>query len=193
MRLRVAIIAVLIAVLGDYATTPAGASDSRTDAHCVQQVPPTGVAPPAPHCFTTYAAAMSYLTGGRVTLALTADEPNGSGSTAVDQQIDDALVANGVTILSTEYKNAAFGGSTYTFTWGDTCADVNVAWSSMPTGWDNAISSSRPGSGCDAIHYDAAGAGPNSPPAGSSYACPSACSTMGTMNDRTSSMRWVHA
>jgi hypothetical protein len=81
---------------------------------------------------------------------------------------------------------------TYTFTWSSDCSATNIAWSSMPSGWNDVISSSRPGPTCDAIHYDNTGATPNTPPAGDSYACPSACSSLGTMNDRTSSMRWTH-
>jgi hypothetical protein len=184
---------VALMIAGGSASAQAADPAQQGQQHCVQQVTVAGQPPPAARCFVTYAGAVAYLTGGRVQLASDlAAEPDGTGSSALDQQINAAEVALSVHVLSTEYVGASFSGSTYTFTWSSDCSALNIAWASMPSGWDNVISSSRPGATCDAIHYDNSGAGPNSPPSGDSYACPSACSGLGTMNDRTSSMRWVH-
>ncbi|MDX6254745.1 MAG: hypothetical protein QOJ11_1079 [Frankiales bacterium] len=201
MKLTVARLGLGVGVLvaGEIALASAAAADggdATTGNHCVQQVagPEVAVAP-APHCFTTYPQAVAYLTGGRVQLSSgLAAEPNGSGTSPEDAQIAAAEIANSVFVLSTEYQNSGYGGSTYTFTWSSDCTSFNYAWSSMPSGWNNDISSSHAGSNCNAIHYDNAGATPNTPPAGSSIQCPtfSSCSSLGTMNDRTSSMRWVH-
>jgi hypothetical protein len=177
------------------AAQAAPTAHSTGSQHCVQQVVEPGARVPAPRCFASYAQVISYLTGGRVRLVGTsAATTDGSGTTRLDAQIRDGEIANTTYVLSTEYTNSGYGGSTYTFTWSSSCASVNIAWSSMPSGWNDVISSSHAGSGCNAIHYDNAGAGPNSPPSGASISCPtySSCSSMGTMNDKTSSMRWVH-
>jgi hypothetical protein len=185
-------LAVTLIIAGGQA--PAEAADPATqETHCVQQVSSAAVQTEAPHCFATYAGAVAYLTGGLVQLAPDlASEPDGTGNTPLDREIADAELVLAVHVLSTEYVGASYTGSTYTFTWSSDCSSTNIAWSSMPSGWNDVISSSRPGPTCDAIHYDNTGATPNTPPPGDSHACPSACSSLGTMNDRTSSMRWVH-
>ncbi|MDX6200969.1 MAG: hypothetical protein QOJ83_469 [Frankiales bacterium] len=198
MKLTVARLGVGVGVLiaGEVALAPSAAAEGTNGTHCVQQVTGPGVAvAPAPHCFSTYPQAVAYLTGGRVQLRSTlAAEPDGSGTSPEDAQIAEAEAANSVYVLSTEYQNSGYGGSTYTFTWSSDCTSLNYAWSSMPSGWNNDISSSHAGATCNAIHYDSSGATPNTAPAGASIQCPAftSCSSLGTMNDKTSSMRWVH-
>jgi hypothetical protein len=176
--------------------TPAADAASRTtEIHCVQQVAGPGVSvAPAPHCFGTYREAVAYLTGGRVELSpALGSEPDGSGTTAVDAQIARGLIANTTHVISTEYTDSGYSGSTYTFTWTSDCTGIDIAWSSMPSGFDNTISSSHTGTNCTAIHYDNTGATPSTPPSGASISCAtySSCSSLGTMNDKTSSMRWT--
>jgi hypothetical protein len=169
-------------------------SSARTETHCTQQVTVGDHEPPDPVCFSSYPDLIAFLTGGRLHLAddLTT-EPDGSGDTALDQQIRTAEVARSVHVISTEYVDANYAGSSFTFTWSSDCTGIDVAWSSMPTGFDNDISSSHTGLNCVAVHYDNTGATPSTPPSGASLSCPTfaSCATMGTMNDKTSSMRWT--
>ena len=193
-RTTVAAITGLI-LLGSSFPAPPAVAAAANEVHCVQRAQGLGaeVVPP-PHCFSSYAAVVAYLTGGRVRVPTTTQALlDGSGTTALDQAIRVGEIANTTHVLSTEYTDAGYAGSSYTFTWTSDCTGINVAWSSMPAAFNDDLSSSHTGPACTAIHYDSAGAAPSTPPAGSSISCPAygSCSTLTTMNDRTSSMRWV--
>lgn len=174
----------------------ATSADPTTGAHCVQQVMGPGQSVPTPpHCFATYADSVAYTTGGRVRLATSAVfDPNPTDAAAVQRQaqIATAEVANAVHTLSIEYHDSNYGGSTYQFTAGGDCIGEIYAWSSMPSGWNDVISSSRAYSSCRAIHYDTSGATPSYVPPGAQISCTlTSCPTMGSMNDHTSSLRFV--
>ncbi|MCU1678452.1 MAG: hypothetical protein JWM93_3210 [Frankiales bacterium] len=175
-------------------TPPAfAATPVSRDRHCVGSAGQPGrPTPAAPLCFATYAESVAYLTGGDITL--TPDAQFAPTDSALLAQINGAAVSITSTfVLSIEYTNSAFGGSTFTFTGPTDCAAGDYFVGSMPSGWNDVISSSQPFSSCWALHYENAGATVSGGPTGDSINCynTTVCTSMGTMNDRTSSMRWV--
>jgi len=123
-------------IAGGTATAQAASVPATVAEHCVQQLSPPGQPVENAHCFGTYAAAISYLTGGRVQLPsdLGGQEPNGSGTTELDVSIAAAEQLLSTYVLSTEYVNANYGGASYTFTASSDCASTNYGRSSMPSG-----------------------------------------------------------
>jgi hypothetical protein len=97
----------------------------------------------------------------------------------------DAATAS--TKISIDYDSSGFTGSTLTWTVSDTagCSDGSTySAASMPTGWNDRVSSAHSYNGCaNNVHYQ------NSNFLGSAISC--TCSSMGTMNNQTSSERWT--
>lgn len=177
------------------AANTAAPTPSPTGQNCVTQANSArDKTPHAPVCFDTYAEEISYLTAGHVKLAATAR----SQDTTPDIQStinEDSITYRASIVLSVEFKDYDFGGSTNTWTGTTACsgADAPFATSSMPSGWNNSIGSTKAYASCHAIHYDNGGATPSTAPGGALYSCTStsACGHMGVMNDATSSMRWT--
>lgn len=129
-------------------------------------------------CYPTLEDAISVATGGAVNL------PTG----ATQQQVDDALLnqTGGTSVvLSIDYRDTHYQGRT--FVWysdhSTGCNGWNYYQPSMPSGWDNEVSSSHAYTGCNHNpHYQYTKYG------GSIYPC--TCYSMDIMNDRTSSEKW---
>jgi hypothetical protein len=89
-------------------------------------------------------------------------------------------------VLSIDYKSADFGGST--FTWYQTTTCGSFQQGSMPSGWNDVISSVAAYSGCaTTLFHD------------SNFGQPTYLITvngnaahLGDMNDQTSSQKWCH-
>lgn len=180
------------------AASAATIGDATTGAHCVQQaLAPGHTVPQAPHCFATWAESVAYTTGGRVQLPSTAVfKPNATDAASQQQnaQIAKAEIANNVYTLSVEYRDYNYGGQTTQFTWSADCTGAIYWWSSMPSGWNDDIGSSKAYSNCTAIHYDNSGATATYIPPGALINCSfTSCKNMGAMNDHTSSLRFVQA
>lgn len=134
---------------------------------------------PAIDCFPTFGAAIEFVTAGEVV----ADSP---------AELERIAAANGgeVTtaasvILGYEYKNVGYSGGSLVLygSSGSGCgSSTTYGFRTMPTGWNNVISSARSYSGCWSTHYDYTGYG------GTRTTCKGACSSLGTMNNRTSSI-----
>lgn len=99
--------------------------------------------------------------------------------------------AQAQTIIGHEYQHANYGGAILTvnvpsngFSCTGTTGDVDASISSMPGGWDNVVSSFRNYSNCWTNHYEHANFG------GASTGYLDDRSSMGAMNDQTSSIRW---
>lgn len=126
---------------------------------------------PQVDCFPTFAEAISFVTGGGIEV----DSP-AELTRAVASGGEFAAAAS--VLLGIEYTGSGYSGSS-----GSGCgSSTTYGFPSMPSGWNNVISSARSYSGCWSTHYD-----------GTSYTgtrrtCPGACSSMGTMNNRTSSI-----
>jgi hypothetical protein len=96
------------------------------------------------------------------------------------------VVATASTTISIDYDSSGFSGTSLTWTVSNTagCNGFTYSAASMPTGWNDRVSSSHSYGGCaDNKHFHDSNFG------GSGIIC--TCSTMGTMNDQTSSERWA--
>lgn len=96
----------------------------------------------ATRCFATFTAGVTYATGGRVT--------TGDPSTA-QRQLAAAPLSGGLEIRAILFVNSGYGGSTFTIYDYDVCT-----WKqpSMPSGWDNVVSSVQVGSRCGISLYE---------------------------------------
>jgi hypothetical protein len=103
-------------------------------------------------CFATYRAAVAYGTGGQVT-----DAPVSARSAALDPTFARTIsalptvMAAASVLLGTEYANANFGGSSLSLFGAGQCdnsSDADFRFASLPTGWNDRISSFRSFSNC---------------------------------------------
>jgi hypothetical protein len=86
-------------------------------------------------------------------------------------------------LVGIEYSSSGYGGSSLSLygSSGSGCyGGVTYGFSSLPSGWNNVISSAQGFNGCTGRHYDATGYG------GTFINC--TCSSMGAMDNRTSSI-----
>lgn len=137
-----------------------------------------------PTCFPTFSAAIEFATRGRVRLP----------DTMTVEELDDDLL-NGpdlgtlaTYVIAIEYEHINYGGASYTITNGNTCHGYQHSISSMPSGWNDVISSARAYAGCNhSYHYEHINF------VGAIVDCHGTCSWIGdAMNDRTSSIRWTN-
>jgi hypothetical protein len=143
-----------------HAAVPAPATgDTAESATAAAPAPATA----APHCalvagsttarcFATYRAAVAYGTGGQVT-----DAPVSARSAALDPTFARTIsalptvTAAASVLLGTEYANANFGGSSLSLFGAGQCdnsSDVDFRFASLPSGWNDRISSFRSFSNC---------------------------------------------
>ena len=180
--------AFIVSIAFSTATTAAPKKD-----HCIIHLEPalTGhesrATPGA--CFETLAESVTAATGNRVTL------PKHATREEIDQALqarDTASASEAGTaatyVLSIEYVGTYEDGSSRSFTGDRPCSSaVGYNMGSMPSGWNDIISSSRGYSGCNTvIHYEHINY------RGATRTCTPACNTMGVMNNQTSSLRWRH-
>lgn len=175
------ILTLLIAVAGIVtAAAPAGANGN-----CVVQIAPVQPGQQSsqisqPQCFATFAQAIAAATGGTVHLS----------STTQPDQLTQAMLAAAPateTVIGIDYVNSGFTGQdlVWQVTDGGCKVGQNFSASSMPSGWNDVVSSARSFGGCNTYtHFE------NSGFTGSELNCGGGCSTMGAMNDKTSSEKW---
>ncbi|MBT2517429.1 peptidase inhibitor family I36 protein [Streptomyces sp. ISL-90] len=164
-----AVLATVIAFAPGNGLNPAahaGPPTPRDVVHCAVEVQPTADGATAePVCFDTRAEVDGYLQG-----ALAADD--NSRMTA----------AASSTILGRVYTDVNGGGSSLTF-WGSSgCYGVTFGFASLPSGWNNTISSAGGSNGCWVTLYTETSYG------GSRLNCTPWCGSMGSWNDRTKSI-----
>jgi hypothetical protein len=133
-------------------------------------------------CYATFSQAIAAATGGRVHLSSTTRPQD------VTQQMLNASLAPATTnVFAIEYVDANWQGAslTYTTTAGGCSSTTTYGVTSMPSGWNDVISSERDYDNCnDGVHWE------NSNYTGASVNCYS-CSYLGAaMNDQTSSIYW---
>jgi hypothetical protein len=163
--------------------TPTTAS-AVAQRHCVAQ-PTVGTAPTMT-CFATFAQAISVASGGRVVLGQ--ETPVGLLSTAA--QTTNALsVAMPLTtvIIGIDYTGTSYSGSS--LTWYQSAGCGSYFTSSMPTGWNDVISSVANYSGCGSSLYQNINYGGTK----SSVGVDAAASTLGSFNAQASSQKWCTA
>jgi hypothetical protein len=176
MRARPLCVGLLALVAAMDSAAPATAKPPPVGApHCVVWISPAVAGGhstlSAPHCFTTFRAAQ-WRASGPAPLAF-ARATNG-----------DVVAAS--TTISIDYDGASFTGATLTWTVsGGACsAGASYSAASMPSGWNDRVSSSKSMAGCNTNrHFH------DTNFLGGGIVC--TCATMGTMANETSSERWA--
>lgn len=162
--------------------------------HCVAEVAPLAKGqlaskPTELGCFDTFAEAIFVATGGAVKL-----NNDVLPSEVTEEMLNGARLraprAAGP-VIGVDYNGIDFTGSTLTWRANNDngCyAGIGFAASSMPSGWNDVVSSARSYSGCNQyIHYEDTNYG------GTSITCNQGenCREMGYMDNKTSSEKWL--
>ncbi len=143
--------------------------------------------PPAT-CYATFAASIMAATHGLVRLPASTTPR----SITAGQINADAAAASGATpdttyVLSIDYQNANFGGNTLTWTQSSKCGSFQA--SSMPSGWNDTVSSVSASSGCaTTLFWNVNFESPTYP-----IAKNGSKASLGVFNDETSSQTWCTA
>lgn len=167
-------------------TVVASAAPSEAG-NCVARALPSGSsATPTVKCFATFSSAITYATDGKVHLRNAArarfvSESEMSGATAATV---NPTGANTRYVLTIDYVDANFQGNT--LTWYQSAKCGSFASGSMPSGWNDVVTSLVNYSGCAStlfwnIHF---GQPTYLTHVGASVA------RLGSFNDRTSSQDW---
>lgn len=134
-----------------------------------------------PQCFATFAEAIAAATGGTVHLS----------SSVKPSQLTQAMLGDTpdtTTVIGVDYVNSHYGGNslTWTSTSGGCTSTQTFQASSMPSGWNDVVSSALSYQNCNTYwHYQNINFG------GAQIDCGPSCATMGVMNDQTSSEKWL--
>jgi len=152
--------------------------------HCIVHIDPVLPGHAAskvgtPKCFATFAQAIAAATSGTVRLGSSVSPRSLSARMLRPQRIA------ATTVISVDYHDSGFSGISLTWYVSGTagCAANSYSASSMPSGWNDEVSSSQRYDSCTHNpHYENNGFG------GAIYPC--TCSSMGVMNDKTSSEKW---
>ena len=138
-------------------------------------------------CFDNFADSIYAATNGRVQL---------NSSTQPETVTDEILnfssgevSPSSQVVIGIDWDNTNFGGSSYTWVVsGSGCSSsTQYSVSSMPSGWDNRVSSARGYSNCNYFyHYQ------NTSYGGTSVVCNTDCSSMGSLDNATSSEKWTY-
>lgn len=170
------------------AGTPAQAAPTHCVANVAQQKAPV-------RCYGTFTEAIAQATGGRVT-----DAPRSARGALDDARLVAELDASGSTkaqsssitavsvLISIEYWDDGFSGSTYTWTAPAGCtgttADTDWQAASLASNWNDEIGSYRGFSNCWVRHFEHINFG------GIFTAYDGGLADMGWMDDESSSLRW---
>ena len=162
---------------------PAGTHASASQQNCVATALPAGdPGTPSVTCYATFAKAISAATHGRVQLPASATP----GSVTIRQLNAGATPAT-TFVLSIDWVNNNFGGDSLTWTQSSACGSFQA--SGMPPGWNDIDIVRRHHSGCANTLYKNAGFGGTTFSIGRN----SSASSLGSMNDQTSSEKWCTA
>ena len=182
----IGLLSLALASSGGSMASPAASADNAGPArgHCIVHIDPvlpgeTASKVSAPKCFATFKEAIAAATSGTVQLP----------SAATPKMLTATMLrpesAAAQTVISIDYRDSGFGGTSLTWYVSGTagCAANTYSASSMPSGWNDEVSSSQRYDSCTHNpHYENNGFG------GAIYPC--TCSSMGVMNDKTSSEKW---
>jgi hypothetical protein len=169
----------LAAILLLATPTAVSATSSTHQRHCIAQAVTQGTnEQPLVRCYQTFGAAINAATKGRV------DLKNATTSRAVSSA---ELAGDGpltTYVLSVDYQNSNFGGSTFTWTQSSPCGYYQTG--SMPSGWNDVVSSVADYSGCATTLYWNSNFGSPIYVIGVNQSV----ANLGTFNDKTSSQKW---
>jgi len=164
--------------------TPAtsyAAAGAGKQTHCIVQALPEGtVTQSAVRCYATFTAAIKAATNGRVNLR-NATTSRKVSSTELSGGPDSPLTTY---VLSVDYKDSNYSGSTLSAYQSSPCGYYQS--SSMPSGWNDVVSSVIAYSGCATTLHQ------NSNFGGAVYriGVNGAAASLGSFNDQTSSQKW---
>jgi hypothetical protein len=159
--------------------------------HCVAALEPVGPGAKSSKvtsfsCYPTLSDAILAATGGAVWLP--PDEELGVQLDRLEQlqKARKPLDTKATFVIAIDYVNANFQGATLTWTTPTGCSSTNsYQASSMPSGWNDVVSSTRGFANCNTnVLYE------NSNFGGALQICSPNCSGLGAMNDKTSSRSW---
>jgi hypothetical protein len=136
-------------------------------------------------CFDTFSEAIQAATKSRVLLDPSIRPENITETMLNNVEGIDLDAVQVVIGIDWDYSN--YGGSTYTWVVSNYgCSDtIQYSVSSMPSGWNDRVSSAKGYSNCSFYHYQNTNFG------GSSVVCNPNCSSMGALDNSTSSERWI--
>lgn len=160
----VALVASIFAPAATFAADGKASGNVAPARHCVS------TPKHATQCFATFSAGVSFATGGRETT----NDPG-----VAMRQVTAVPLSGGLEIRAVLFVNSGYGGSTFTIYDYDVCT-----WKqpSMPSGWDNVVSSAQVGSRCGISLYE------NPTYGGAQLNIRASTTYVGdAMNDRTSS------
>jgi hypothetical protein len=158
-----------------------GPAASTQGQNCVAQAEPAGdTATPTATCYSSFSAAIRAATGGRVVLPATA-RPSSVTPKMIHAWNSGPAVSF---VLSVDYKDANFGGGSLTWTQSTDCGKFQAA--SMPSGWNDVVSSLTTSTDCANTLYQNTNFGGMTV----SISKNTARSGLGNFNDITSSQKW---
>ena len=176
----------------------AAAAPPLTEAkrHCVVRLEAAGSeasqmpAPREPECYSTFRDAIFFATGGSVLLP--SKQPFRVQLEILDQDLkarQEEMSATSTFVAAIDYEHINYGGSSLVWQISGPCTPSNWFYANgMPSSWWNdRVSSTRGYSDCGKnILFEHANR------TGGSLTCWPNCSSVGWMNDRTSSREWHH-
>jgi hypothetical protein len=177
--IRAISLAAILLLATPTAVSATSATSSTHQRHCIAQAVTQGTnEQPTVRCYQTFGAAINAATKGRV------DLKNATTSRAVSSA---ELAGDGpltTYVLSVDYQNSNFGGSTFTWTQSSPCGYYQTG--SMPSGWNDVVSSVADYSGCATTLYWNSNFGSPIYVIGVNQSV----ANLGTFNDKTSSQKW---
>ncbi len=189
MKHRLGLVLPLVGLLLSGSAVSASAASAHTASsgkgqYCTAEAQPTGSSvTPTATCYSTFSASIRAATGGRVRLPASAKP----GSVTPDQLNAGANAPSSTFVLSIDYKDINFSGATLTWTQSNGCGSFQAG--SMPSGWNDVVSSVITESGCANTLYKNINFGGTTFSIGRN----SSAAKLGTFNDQTSSEKWCTA
>jgi hypothetical protein len=180
----------VLLVFGVAASYPANIAPKET--HCYSLLSPadgTGIKTSQilkTECFDSFSKSMRAATRGRVQLDAAVQPEDLTEAQLNPVEVEKS--ANAQVVIGVDWDYANYAGSTYI--WVVTtngCSDsVFYSVSSMPAGWNDRVSSAKAYSNCNYFyHYQDSNFGEPS------TVCNTECATMGSLDNATSSEKWL--
>lgn len=192
-RNKIANIILCCLVLGIFLIAARPSKESNRQNHCYSLLSPVNQNSDdfsqvvETKCFNSFTESLLAATKGRVQLDSSIQPEE------VTENLLNDYAGNNLTdlqvVIGIDWDYSNFAGSSYTWVVsGSGCSSsVQYRVSSMPSGWDNRVSSARAYSNCNYYyHYQ------NTNQEGSSVVCNTECSTMGSLDNATSSEKWTY-
>jgi hypothetical protein len=175
-------------------TATAAPPQARASKHCVVKLQPaesgtTKLVSGTPECYPTFRDAILFATGG--TILIPEGQPLGSQLDLLEQEqkaAKDQLAKRSTFVIAIDYEHTGYGGDSLIWQYSSPCTPAGgYVASSMPSGWNDKLSSTRGYSDCSKnILFE------HPSWTGTRLTCRPDCSSVGSMNDKTSSREWRH-